>query len=134
MNAETGIADTNDKDAYKANCNMVSKPHFLNPRSPDFNAVCPMFAWLDPKIIEVTFEHSTQMARLPMGMMMKHAFKSASPALNIHVTDVYGIKIDKHVINTLKDNICKWGAPTKLISDCMHVDISKKPAPLAIRF
>jgi hypothetical protein len=51
--------------------------------APDYAALRPMFGWLDPNIIERTFELSTQMARLPMGTMLKRAFKSANPALNV---------------------------------------------------
>jgi hypothetical protein len=43
-----------------------------------------------------------------------------------HVTDIYGIKNDKEFVNTLEDNIRQRGAPTKLISDCAQVEISKK--------
>jgi hypothetical protein len=120
--------------------------------APDYTALCPMFGWLDPKIIEKTFELSTQLACLPMGTMLKRAFKSANPALNViccsepvacdivyadtpaeifvgftfKVTDMYGIKTDKQFINTLEDNIREQGAPSKLISDQAQVEISEK--------
>jgi hypothetical protein len=42
------------------------------------------------------------------------------------VTDVYGIKTDKHFITTLEDNITHRGAPHKLISDSAQVIVSNK--------
>ena len=42
-----------------------------------------MLGWLDPNTIEKTFEDTTQLARLPMGTMLKHAFKSGDLALNV---------------------------------------------------
>ena len=42
------------------------------------------------------------------------------------VTDVYGIKWDKHFVNTLEDNITYHGAPHKLINDSAQVIIGKK--------
>ena len=41
------------------------------------------------------------------------------------VCDAYGIKSTKQVINTLSDNIRKWGAMDTLISDGGNYDISK---------
>jgi hypothetical protein len=42
------------------------------------------------------------------------------------VTDVYGIKSDKHFFNTLENNITYCGAPHKLISDSAQVIIGNK--------
>ena len=42
------------------------------------------------------------------------------------VCDVYPMQTDKQFVNTLQDNIRKWGAMTKLISDRAQVEISKK--------
>jgi hypothetical protein len=42
-----------------------------------------------------------------------------------HTADVYSIKSDKQFVNTLLDNITQCGAPTKLISDPAHVEISE---------
>jgi hypothetical protein len=92
-------------------------------------------------------EHTTQYARLPAGTLLKKAYKSPNPALNVYrrqedvacdivysdvpaiqdgstaavifvgvntqVTDVYGIKTDKQLVNTLQDNIIQRGAPLK---------------------
>ena len=43
-----------------------------------------------------------------------------------YVTDVYGMKTEKQFVNTLQDNIRKWGAMDKLISDRAQVEISAK--------
>jgi hypothetical protein len=42
-----------------------------------------------------------------------------------HTADVYPIKSDKQLFNTLLDNITQCGAPTKLISDRSQVEISE---------
>jgi hypothetical protein len=39
--------------------------------------------WLNPYIIQKTFEQTTQNARLPTGTVLKRAFKSPNPALNV---------------------------------------------------
>jgi hypothetical protein len=40
--------------------------------------------------------------------------------------DVYGVKTDKELINTLQDNIRKRGAMDKLISDRAQTEVSRK--------
>ena len=42
------------------------------------------------------------------------------------VGNAYGMKSNNQFVNTFEDNICQWGAPTKLISDCTKVEISNK--------
>jgi len=42
------------------------------------------------------------------------------------VCDVYPLQSDKQFVNVLQDNIRRWGAMTKLISDRAQVEISKK--------
>ncbi len=42
------------------------------------------------------------------------------------VTDVYAIKTDQQLINTLEDQIQTQGAPTKLISDWAQIEISNQ--------
>ena len=42
------------------------------------------------------------------------------------VCDVYGMKTDGQFVNTLQDNICQRGAPTRLISDRAQAEISNK--------
>ena len=61
---------TNIAGDHESMVNSSIKP---TTRDPDYAALRPMFAWLDPKIVEHTLQHSTQSARLPMGTMMKRA-------------------------------------------------------------
>jgi hypothetical protein len=51
---------------------------------PDFLSLRPMFSWLSTDIIQKTFQHTTQYTRLPTATMLKKAFKSPNPALNIY--------------------------------------------------
>ena len=74
---------TNITGDHEPIVNSSIKPRLSTTRDPDYAALRPMFAWLDPKIMEHTLQHSTQLARLPMGTMMKRAFKSQNPALNV---------------------------------------------------
>jgi hypothetical protein len=53
-------------------------------RSPDFQLLRPFFGWMSADIIQKTFEHTTQYARLPTGTMLKKAFRSPHPALNVY--------------------------------------------------
>ena len=46
------------------------------------------------------------------------------------LSDVYGMKSDKHFINMLEDNIQEWGAMSKLISDHAQVEINNKVVDL----
>jgi hypothetical protein len=43
-------------------------------REPDFPTLRPMFGWLYTDIIQKTFQHTTQYARLPTATMLKKAF------------------------------------------------------------
>jgi hypothetical protein len=115
--------------------------------SPDFQCLHPFFGWM--------FEHTTQYARLPTGTMLKKAFRSPHPALNVYrrnedvagdiiysnfpastaviffgtsskVNDVHGIKRDNQFANTLEDTIIQQGAPKRLLSDRGQVIISHK--------
>ena len=45
---------------------------------------------------------------------------------NTHVTDVYGMKLEKQFINTLEDIIRERGAPNRLISDSAQVEVSQR--------
>jgi hypothetical protein len=42
------------------------------------------------------------------------------------VTNVYSIKTNSEFVHTLEDNIQKWGAMSKLVSDRAQVEISGK--------
>jgi hypothetical protein len=53
-------------------------------RSLDFQLLCPFFGWISADLIQKTFEHTTQYARLPTGTMLKKAFRSPHPAPNVY--------------------------------------------------
>jgi hypothetical protein len=42
------------------------------------------------------------------------------------VADVDGLKTDKEFVNTLEDNIRKWGAMDTLTSDCVKAEMSER--------
>jgi hypothetical protein len=50
---------------------------------PDYNQLRPFFGWISPDLIKKTFEHTTQYARITAGTLLKKAFKSPNPALNV---------------------------------------------------
>jgi hypothetical protein len=52
-------------------------------KNPDFSKLRPFFGWLQPDLIKKPFETTTQYARLPTGTILKQAFKSPNPALNV---------------------------------------------------
>jgi hypothetical protein len=53
-------------------------------REPDFQKLRPLFGWLSTDLIQKTFQYTTQYARLPTATMLKKAFRSPNPALNIY--------------------------------------------------
>jgi hypothetical protein len=55
----------------------------LIKKSPDFSKLRSFFGWLQPDVIKKTFDSTTQYARLPTGTVLKQAFKSPNPALNV---------------------------------------------------
>ena len=59
-------------------------PKVTTRRDPDYHKLRPFFGWFSPDIIKLTFQHTTQYARLPTGTMLKKAFKSPNPALNVY--------------------------------------------------
>ena len=129
--------------------------HQSSPQEPDWNALCPFFAWTSPSSIKDTFNVTTRHGTAPhtQDYIKKH-FKSRNPVFNIPrcseavatdtifsdtpavddgstmaqffcgrdtlVCDAYGIKSTKQFINTLSDNIRKWGAMDTLISDSLR--------------
>lgn len=46
--------------------------------------------------------------------------------LDTHISDIYSIKTEIQFVNTLEDNICKWGAMRCLLSNRTQVEISKR--------
>ena len=139
--------------------------HQSSPQEPDWNALCPFFAWTSPSSMKDIFNVTTRHGTAPhtQDYIKKH-FKSRNPVLNIPrrseavatdtifsdtpavddgstmaqffcgrdtlVCDAYGIKSTKQFINTLSDNIRKWGAMDTLISDGGKYEISKRVTDL----
>ena len=139
--------------------------HQSSPQEPDWNTLCPFFAWTSPSSIKDTFNVTTRHGTAPhtQDSIKKH-FKSRNPVFNIPrrseavatdtifsdtpavddgstmaqffcghntlVCDAYGIKSTKQFINTLSDNIRKWGAMDTLISDGGKYEISKQVTDL----
>jgi hypothetical protein len=52
-------------------------------RTPFFFQLRRLCGWLYPDLIEKTFMHTSQYARLPTGTTLSRAFKSPNPALNV---------------------------------------------------
>jgi hypothetical protein len=52
--------------------------------SPDFQLLRPFFGWMSTDIVQKMFEHTTQYARITTGTMLKKAFRSLQPALNVY--------------------------------------------------
>jgi hypothetical protein len=52
-------------------------------QAPNFIKLLPFFVWLNPDIFQKTFEQTTQYARLTTVTVLKQAFKSPNPALNV---------------------------------------------------
>jgi hypothetical protein len=59
-------------------------PRTVTMADPDYDVLCPYFSWLPLDTVKETFARTTQYARMPMSMYLKHRFKSPYPALNIH--------------------------------------------------
>jgi hypothetical protein len=54
---------------------------------PDYGQLRPRLGWLSIDVIKKTFEHTTQLARMPMSTILKKRYKSLNPALNVHPHD-----------------------------------------------
>jgi hypothetical protein len=70
--------------AEAPNSTQVIAPKTTAKRSPDFQLLRPFFGWMSANIIQKTFEHTTQYARLRTGTMLKKAFKSPHPAMKVN--------------------------------------------------
>ena len=75
--------DEEDDDQEDAPPAMPPEPRQTLSKPPDYSKLRPLFGWLSPDLIQKTFEHTTQYARLPTGTLLKQSFKSANPALNV---------------------------------------------------
>jgi hypothetical protein len=60
-----------------------SDPKVITRLDPDYEQLRPFFGWLARELTKRTFEHTIQYARLHAGTLLKKAFKSPNPALNI---------------------------------------------------
>jgi hypothetical protein len=76
------MTHTKLKDAPTSSRTLT--PKTMVKREPDFQTLWPLFGWLSTDLIQKTFEHTTQYTRLPTATMLKKAFRSPNPALNIY--------------------------------------------------
>ena len=79
---ETEVDDINDDTDPVESTPFI--PKITTRRDPDYHKLRPYFGWLSTEVIKLTFQHTTQYARLPTGTMLKKAFKSPNPALNVY--------------------------------------------------
>lgn len=79
--AETNIGTQPVDDAtvstHHGPCKVTATAH-------DYEELHPHFAWLPTKVIEKTFAHMTQYARMPHNTILWKRFKAPNPALNVH--------------------------------------------------
>jgi hypothetical protein len=66
---------------------VEAAPKFVMTSEPDYGQLRPCFGWLPIDTIKKTFEHTTQLARMPMSTILKKQYKSPNPALNVHPHD-----------------------------------------------
>jgi hypothetical protein len=50
---------------------------------PDYGQLRPRLGWLPIDAIKKTFEHTTQLTRMPLSTILKKQYKSPNPALNM---------------------------------------------------
>ena len=58
-------------------------PRTLTPKEPDYAALRRFFGWTSADRVRKTLQHTTQLARLPVGTKLKQAFKAPNPMLNV---------------------------------------------------
>jgi hypothetical protein len=63
---------------------IPSSIKIISKREPDYDQLRPFFGWSAADLIKETFEQTTQYARLPTGTLLKKAYKSPNPALNVY--------------------------------------------------
>jgi hypothetical protein len=84
-----------DLVVYRANCaryacdheTVEAAPKFVMTSEPDYGQLRPRLGWLPVDAIKKTFEHTTQLARMPMSTILKKRYKSPNPALNVRPRD-----------------------------------------------
>ena len=73
------IDDPATSDAFYSS----NPPRTTSTKEPDYNLLRPLFGWLSTDRIKATFRHTTQYGRLTCGTILKRAFRSPNPALNV---------------------------------------------------
>jgi hypothetical protein len=63
---------------------QILSPKHTIKREPDFLKLRPLFGWLSTYLIQKTFKHTTLYTCLPTATMLKKAFRSPNPTLNIY--------------------------------------------------
>jgi hypothetical protein len=84
-----------DLVVYCANCaryvcdheTVEAAPKFVMTLEPDYGQLHPRLSWLSIDAIKKLFEHTTQLARMPMSTILKKQCKSLNPALNVRPHD-----------------------------------------------
>jgi hypothetical protein len=66
---------------------VEAAPKFVMTSEPDYGQLCPHLSWLPIDAIKKTFEHTTQLACMPMSTILKKRYKSPNPALNMRPHD-----------------------------------------------
>jgi hypothetical protein len=66
---------------------VEAAPKFVMTSEPDYGQLRPRLSWLPVDAIKKTFEHTTQLARMPMSTILKKRYKSPNPALNVRPRD-----------------------------------------------
>ena len=69
------------------NAKQDSKPIKITKKTPDYEALRPIFGWLPIDIIKKTFKSTTQYTRTPMSTIIKQHYKSSYPAFNVKRRD-----------------------------------------------
>jgi len=70
-------------DAHEHQIATTEKPRISSARGPDFHKLQPFFGWISPDHIKKTFHHTTQLACITTGTLLKKVYKSQNPALNV---------------------------------------------------
>jgi hypothetical protein len=66
---------------------VEAAPKFVMTLEPDYDQLRPRLGWLPIDAITKMFEHTTQLARIPMSTILKKRYKSLHPALNVRPHD-----------------------------------------------
>jgi hypothetical protein len=66
---------------------VEAAPKFVMTSEPDYRQLRPRLGSLPIDAIKKTFEHTTQLARMPMSTILKKRYKFPNPALNVRPRD-----------------------------------------------